>query len=246
MQSILFEAKRLAAIMEEGVGAKIQGQLVVGIIPTVAPYLLPRLLPVLSKDYPDLQLKIFEMQTQRISEALDDDEIDVGILATPLKSAKLHEQSLYLEPFSVLCKKNSELSKFKRLKYSLLTAEDIWLLEEGHCLRHQAIDICSQKSKLQVQRKYQFESGSLETLKNLVNSYGGFTLLPQMATDSLGSNTLLIPFERPIPAREIGLVTRREHYKREFVDALKNAILNSIPASLTKIRPKDLDVLPVT
>jgi LysR family hydrogen peroxide-inducible transcriptional activator len=245
MQSVVHEARKLEAIIQENPSGKIQGELTVGIIPTIAPYLLPKLLPAIESMFPDLQLRIFEMQTHKIIDALNDDEIDVGLLATPLKVPKIHERALYWEPFSVLCKKGHVLSKQKRVKYSSLDSNDIWLLEEGHCLRHQILDVCSIKQKKSAKRKYNFESGSLETLKNIVNSYGGYTLLPFLATESLGPNAVLIPFERPIPAREIGLVTRRDHYKGDLLDALEGAILKCIPESLRKIRQKDLDVLPV-
>lgn len=245
MQSIVHEAKQLEAITQASTDGKIQGELTVGIIPTIAPYLLPRLLPVLEKSYPEIQLKLFEMQTHKIIEALNYDEIDVGILATPLKIPQIHERPLYWEPFSVLCKKSHPLSKFKKVKYSELNSEDIWLLEEGHCLRHQVLDVCSLKQKKYLKRKFQFESGSLETLKNLVNTYGGYTLLPALATNDYGNNTILIPFEHPVPAREIGLVSRRQHFKGNLLTALESAIIKCVPEHLKKMKSKDIDILPI-
>ncbi len=245
MQSIVDEAKKLEGIMLNQSADVLQGELTLGIIPTLAPYLLPKLLPILEEMFPEISLKIFELQTHKILEALADDEIDAGLLATPLKVDRIIERPLFWEPFSVLCKKNHPLAKLKRVKYSNLNSDDIWLLEEGHCLRHQVLDVCSLKSKKSVHKTYQFESGSLETLKNLVNSYGGYTLLPALATDQLGTHSVLIPFERPIPAREIGIVSRRQHYKSKIIDALATAVTKSIPESLAKIRQKDLDVLPI-
>lgn len=245
IQSILFEAKKLETLVQSAQDDKTHGSLILGVIPTIAPYLLPKLLPYLEKNFPDLELKIIELQTHRIIEALNNDEIDVGLLATPLKTPKIFEYPLYYEIFSVLCRKDHELADRKRLSYDSLTFDDIWLLEEGHCLRHQVLDVCSIKKNSVQTRKYKFESGSLETLKNLVNSYGGYTLLPSLATEDLGSKTVLIPFERPIPAREIGLVYRREHYKSELIEALGEGILKCIPEEVRKIRPKDLDVLPI-
>jgi LysR family hydrogen peroxide-inducible transcriptional activator len=245
MQLILHEAKKIEGLIETDTDEKMKGELSIGIIPTVAPYLLPRLLPKIEKMFPELSLKITELQTHRIIEALQNDEIEVGILATPIKIAKIFEHPLYYEPFYVLCQKHHELSEHKRVRYSSLRFNDIWLLEEGHCLRHQVMDVCDIKQKSVVKRKYKFESGSLETLKNLVHSYGGYTLLPKLATDDIGSKTMLIPFERPIPAREIGLVYQREHYKNQMIEALAEAILESIPEDIRKIRQKDLDVLPI-
>lgn len=245
IQSILFEAKKLETLIETSQTELPHGHLTVGIIPTIAPYVLPKLLPLLEKKYSGLELNILELQTHRIIESLNNDEIDVGLLATPLKIAKIFEYPLFYESFSVLCRKDHELSDRKRLNYNALSFEDIWLLEEGHCLRHQVLDVCSIKKNTTQNRKYKFESGSLETLKNLVNSYGGYTLLPSLATEVIGDKTVLIPFERPIPAREVGLVYRREHYKSELIETLGEAILQSIPEEVRKIRPKDLDVLPI-
>ena len=244
MQAVLFEAKKIEGILSAGEGV-VKGELTLGIIPTVAPYLLPRLLPMVEKLYPELQLKIMELQTHRIVESLNEDGIDLGILAIPLSIARVHEVPLYWEPFSVLCRKDHEMAGLKKVKYSSLKPDDIWLLEEGHCLRNQVLDVCSVKKGKGVNRKFQFESGSLETLKSLVSSYGGYTLVPALATEKLGSGVALVPFEKPVPAREIGLVFRREHYKSELQEALKRAIIASVPEEL-RTKKKDLDLIPVS
>jgi LysR family hydrogen peroxide-inducible transcriptional activator len=245
LQSVLFEAKKVGSILDSISGTTLTGDLVVGIIPTIAPYLLPKLLPTMDKLNTSVSLKIFEMQTHRIIEALNSDEIDVGVLATPLSIPKVFEYPLYYEPFSVLCRKDHDMSSQKKIKYSNLKYNDIWLLEEGHCLRNQVLDVCSFKHSSPKNRKYQFESGSLETLKNLIESYGGYTLLPALATSHLGDRSQIIPFERPIPSRQIGLVYRREHYKNELIEALGESIIQSLPDDIKNLRPKDLDVLPV-
>lgn len=245
IQTVLFEVKKIEGIIKSSQSEVVAGELVLGVIPTIAPYLLPLLLPVIEKDFPELNLKMFEMQTHRIIDALNSDEIDVGILATPINEPKIFEYPLYYEPFSVLCKKDHELGGLKKIKSSSLKFGDIWLLEEGHCLRHQVLDLCTFKQSKSQKRRFQFESGSLETLKNLVDRYGGYTLLPQLATDNFGSRSLLLPFERPIPAREIGLVYRREHYKNELIESLGESILKAIPEDVRKLRQKDLDVLPI-
>lgn len=244
-QSVLFEAKKIAELVESSADTKTKGVLNFGIIPTIAPYILPLLLPILEKKFPQLELQISEMQTHRIIEALENDELDVGLLATPLNISQIFEHALYYEPFYILCNKAHELSKFKKIKYSELKHDDIWLLTEGHCLRNQILDVCSLKPNSESKKNYRFESGSLETLKSLVNSYGGYTLLPFLATESIGTHSQLIPFERPIPAREVGLVYRRKQHKADLIESLGEAILASIPEELRKIRQKDLDVLPV-
>lgn len=245
MQAVLFEAKKIDGIVLQSQTGKLHGRINLGVIPTISPYLLPLLLPVFEKRYPEIELRISELQTHRIISTLAEDEIDVGLLATPLKISKIFEHALFYEPFSVLCQKGHELARFKKIKYSALKFEDIWLLEEGHCLRHQILDVCSLSGAKGAQRHFQFESGSLETLKRLINSYGGYTLLPYLAADPLGTQTELIPFERPIPAREIGLVYRRKHHKNQLIEALAESILECIPEELRKIRKKDLEVLAV-
>ncbi len=244
IQTVLFESKKLDEIVDSDGNEAIHGDLVLGVIPTIAPYVLPQLLPIIERDFPEMRLKILELQTQRIIEALSTDEIDVGLLATPIKIPKIFETALFYEPFSVYCQKDHELARKPRVKYSALKLDDIWLLEEGHCLRHQILDVCSLKGT-DDKRRFRFESGSLETLKSLVASYGGYTLLPQLATQHLRAETVIIPFERPIPAREIGLVYRREHYKTKMIEALGDSILQSIPPEVRRLRRKDLDVIAV-
>lgn len=246
IQSVLYEVKKIENIVRVDESGKLVGELVVGVIPTVAPYLLPKLLPMLEKTYSGIDLKILELQTDQILAALENDEIDVGVLATPTKTPKMFEKPLYYEPFSILAKKGHPYTQSKKIKYSNLKRDDIWLLAEGHCLRHQVLDICSSKNFKDENRKFKFESGSLETLKNLVESYGGYTLLPMLAADHIGDKTQLIPFEKPVPGREIGLVYRREHYKNNLIEALGESIVRAIPEELKKIREKDLDVLPIS
>ncbi len=244
MRAILVEARKVEEILDEESEAKVEGELVLGIIPTVAPYLLPKLLPVVAKLYPRLRLKVLELQTHRIVQSLEEDQIDLGILATPLNQPKIQERSLYWEVFSVMCQKDHKLAQASKIKYAHLP-DDIWLLEEGHCLRNQVLDLCAHRRKGGSPRQFQFESGSLETLKSLVKSYGGYTLLPALATESLPSGVKLIPFESPVPAREIGMVTGRQHYKRHLQDALAEAVRTCIPESVRKISKKDLELLPI-
>jgi LysR family transcriptional regulator, hydrogen peroxide-inducible genes activator len=248
MQSVIFEAKKIGDLAQRSRTQKATGVLTVGIIPTVAPAVLPRLLATMAEHFPGLELNIRELQTQRIVEALGNDEIDVGLLATPMGLSKVHEFPLYYEPFSVVAHHNHPLAKLKKVRHSNLTAEDIWLLQEGHCLRAQVLDVCELKGKAK-SRKFNFESGSLETLINLVKNFGGYTLLPALSVRDLSASEVrelkIIPFDRPIPAREIGLVYRREHYKADLIEGLGEAILASLPAEIRKIRPKDLAVLPV-
>lgn len=245
VQSVLFEARKIEGVIESNQKGGVSGELVIGVIPTIAPYLLPRLLPRLQKKYSDLRLMIRELQTHQIIEKLQNDSIDVGLLALPLKLNKLIECPLYYEPFHLLCKKNHLLSQSKKIKMGQLDLKELWLLEEGHCLRHQVLDVCALKKNQNDQKQFQFESGSLETLKNLVSSYGGYTLLPSLAAENIGEETVLLSFERPIPSRQIGLIYQRTHYKTDLIESIGEVILESIPEEIKKIREKDLNVIDV-
>lgn len=245
MQAVLYEARKIEGLLEEGDGKELSGDLTLGVIPTVAPSLLPRLLPTVQKLYPRVRLKIRELQTHRIVEALAADEIHLGILAIPLGIPQMHESPLYWEPFYVLCRKDDPMASTKQVKHSSLRPDDVWLLEEGHCLRGQVLDVCSFRKKTLSARPYQFESGSIETLKNLVSSFGGYTLVPALAAEQLPRNVALVPLERPAPAREIGIVFRREHYKLKLQKALEHAIRESIPEELRHKKKSELDVIPV-
>ena len=155
ISAILHESRQIESIIRANQGRGLHGQLVVGIIPSIAPYLLPRLLPVLETRSPGVELKIRELQTHRIVEALGDDAVDVGILATPLKIPRVHEMPLYYERFSILCRKGHALTARKAVKHSALKGDDLWLLEEGHCLRNQVLNFCELKPRGSAARRFQ-------------------------------------------------------------------------------------------
>lgn len=244
LQTLLYEAKKVAEIVKQTSSEKVSGELTVGVIPTIAPYLLPLIFETADRKASDLSLDIREMQTHRIVEALENDEIDVGILALPLEESRIFELPLYYEPFYLMCRQDHELANLKRVKSNQLKLTDIWLLEEGHCMRNQILDVCSAK-KNQPPRKFKFESGSLETLKNIVQSYGGYTLMPAMAVQGIDSRARVISFERPIPSRQIGLVYRREHYKNQLIELLAELISEALPEEIRKLRARDLEVLKI-
>lgn len=244
LQTLLYEAKKVAEIVKQTSSEKVSGELTVGVIPTIAPYLLPLIFETADRKASDLALDIREMQTHRIVEALENDEIDVGILALPLEESRIFELPLYYEPFYLMCRQDHELANSKRVKSNQLKLTDIWLLEEGHCMRNQILDVCSAK-KNQPPRKFKFESGSLETLKNIVQSYGGYTLMPAMAVQGIDSRARVISFERPIPSRQIGLVYRREHYKNQLIELLAELISEALPEEIRKLRARDLEVLKI-
>jgi LysR family transcriptional regulator, hydrogen peroxide-inducible genes activator len=250
MQTVLFEAQKLSDLVESNgtKGEGLSGHLRIGVIPTLAPFVLPGLLREMKNSHTEVKLSFSEMQTHAIVDALDRDEVDVGLLATPLGIPRVHEIPLFFEPF-VAYFGADHLPRGTRVKQTDLTADGLWLLEEGHCLRNQVLDICALKKTRKGDSPYQFESGSLGTLINLVRDFGGYTLLPVLAMEDLevgrGRDQKILPFERPIPAREVGFALRREHHKIDLIEALGDALVASLPDHIRKLRRRDLEVLPV-
>jgi LysR family hydrogen peroxide-inducible transcriptional activator len=233
MQTAVFEARKLTDIVSQQASREPRGEIVVGVIPTVAPYLLPLLVPIMATTFPLVKLILREMQTSVMIQALREDEIDAGILAGPLDLPGIFETMLYTEPFFVHCQESHGLAKSKFVDHRNLSAQDIWLLQEGHCLRSQVLDICSIGAASDQPRQFEFESGSIETLKRLVATSGGYTLVPYLARDGVAPGTVLVPFPSPVPAREVGIAFAREFYKRNLRGVIESAIRSAVPRSLT-------------
>lgn len=226
---------------------QISGELSLGIIPTLAPYILPLFLKRTAQAFPKLKLVIRELQTERIVSALEHDELDVGLLATPLGLSQIEEYPLFYEPFYLYAAEGHPLAQKNKLKQSDLKYDDIWLLTEGHCLRGQVLEVCGLGRSKEF-KQIDFESGSIETLERMVETNGGYTLIPELALPNAGrrGKVSIRNFERPIPSRQVGLVYRRRQHKLHLIEALGEQIIASLPERLRKIRPKDLEVLQVT
>ncbi len=228
---ILREARKLEQIAKN-YDDSFEGSLVVGIIPTLAPYLLPYFLGDFLKKYKQIKLVIQELTTEEIIFKLNKDEIDVGILATPLHENNLIEEPLFYEEIKVYAHYNHPLTKKKTLEHDDILRDDIWMLSQGNCFRSQVINICANPMKINEQLKY--ESGSIETLKKMVEMEGGFTLLPELAVLELSTKRLnqVAEFKKPKPLREVSLVYARSVAKRKFIDVLKKQIITNIPEEL--------------
>ncbi|MEL6943557.1 MAG: hydrogen peroxide-inducible genes activator [Bacteroidota bacterium] len=209
----------------------------IGIIPTLSPYLLPLFLVPFIKKYPKVKVSISELQTLEIIDCLRSNDIDFGILVTPLEDNTLTTQPLFYEPFLAYISEKHPLSRKAWVQSEDLKSEDFWLLESGHCFREQTLKIC-QKTNFKASSSLHFESGSLETLRNLVDGHYGYTLLPQLATmkfDATQKNRIR-PFRTPIPVREVSLVCHQNYYKTNLRDILFKEIRTHIPDDL--LEPK--------
>lgn len=217
------------------------GELKVGIIPTVAPYLLPRVISGMMEKFPDLKLLIWEYTTEDIIHHLKTGVLDCGILATPLADNHINEMPLYYENFVTYISKNSKLYKKKTIDATDLEEENIWLLNEGHCMRSQVLNICRSTKDNRLQG-LTYNTGSVETLIRMVDVNNGATLLPELALTDLNSKQLskVRHFKSPEPVREISLVTHKNFIKKRMLNALKEEILAVIPKTMKQKKRKDV------
>lgn len=217
----------------------ITGELKIGIIPTIAPYLLPEVISAMLEKYPDLKLLIWEYTTEDIIHHLKTGVIDCGILATPLVDLNIIETPLYYENFVSYISKNSKLYKKKAIDADDLADENIWLLNEGHCMRSQVLNICRSTKNNRLQ-SLTYNTGSVETLIRMVDVNDGATLLPELAIKELNNKQLnkVRYFKSPEPVREISLVTHKNFVKKRMLNALSEEILAIIPKSMKQRKKK--------
>ncbi|QWX84329.1 LysR family transcriptional regulator [Cellulophaga sp. HaHaR_3_176] len=209
----------------------LEGEFRMGIIPTISPYLIPLISGSFSEKYPNSILKIEEMQSESIISALQKKEIDIGILVTPLNEPFIREVKLYNEPFVFYGQKNEELDNKKTIStQDVESLNDVWLLENGHCFRNQVLNICNNSNN---NKSIKFQSGSIEALKKMVDNYGGFTLVPEMAINKRDSGSC-INFSDPKPIREVSIVVHHSFSKDNLIEALRVEILEKIPKNFIK------------
>ncbi|MGH1467863.1 MAG: hydrogen peroxide-inducible genes activator [Bdellovibrionales bacterium] len=212
----------------------VSGDFSLGVIPTLSPYLLPLFIESFSKNYPDVKLKVYEFTTEEILKKLYDDELDAGLLVTPLKDDKIIERALFSELFYLYTSEGHSLSSKASIDVTELNdREDFWVLSEGHCFRDQIFNICNLKGKSKGKGIF-FESGSLETIKNLIKKGSGISVIPQLAAEDVKNR--VIPFNEPSPAREVGLVYSRSFLKEKVIDALEKEILASLPKEIKNLK----------
>jgi LysR family hydrogen peroxide-inducible transcriptional activator len=196
------------------------GRLRMALLPTIGPYLLPLVAARIRRKLPRIELLLYEYQTGPMLDHLQAGDIDLGILALPVPSDGLVERTLFDEPFVVAVPEQHALASRKSLKATDLNGETLLLLEDGHCLRDQALDVCA---RAQLHEKQDFRATSLETLRQMVASGGGITLLPLLAStgaygDARGVVTL--PFSKPVPVRHIGALWRKTSARSTAIEAV--------------------------
>jgi LysR family hydrogen peroxide-inducible transcriptional activator len=206
-----------------------------GVIPTLGPYYLPHALTVVHKKYPGLRLLLREEMTPQLLEHLADGQIDAALLALPVADDVLRAEPLFYEPFFAALPADHALTTRTRLKVSDLAAEKLLLLDEGHCLRDQALDVCGAGGA----GREEVRATSLETLRQMVGLGLGVTLLPALAVDAgprIGRKAVEIrPFKSPPPGRTIGLVWRRRAPFPETFERLVQTLRDTLPDGVIEV-----------
>lgn len=232
---ILAEKNHLNEMIENKKGI-VNGELKIGIIPTLAPYLLPLFIQSFTQKNPHIKLHVYELTTDIILARLKDGRIDVGILVTPLHENGISEMPLFYEEMvAYVSKKNMAYKKTYVLPKDIDPTK-LWLLEEGHCFRSQIMNLCELRTISNEHSHFAYEASSLETLKKMVDLYDGITVLPELATADLTNKQLqqIRHFKHPAPVREVSLAIHRNFVKRRLIDILKHEIMSCIPQKIKK------------
>lgn len=232
---VLKETRQLKALSKEAKSGT-AGELRIGVIPTVAPYLLPLFLTDFLKRYPAVRLKIVEQTTEHLLRLLSSDKIDVAIMATPLAGKGFVETHLFYEEFKVYAADGNRSLKKKYILAEDIDVNKLWLLEEGHCLRSQVLNLCEIQKRQAVVHHLDYETGSIESLLRITELNGGITIVPELATLHFdkGAKEKLRHFKPPVPVREISLVTYRHFVKKGLLQVLEKEITAAVKPALNK------------
>lgn len=234
-QNILVQANRIKNIIEEEKHS-LTGIFKLGILPTVAPYLLPRFFPQLMKKYPDLDIRVVEMKTNDIKKALQTGEIDAGIVASLAGMEELQQTPLFYEQFFAYVSREDALFNNEVIRTSDLNGEQLWLLDEGHCFRDQLVRFCQMKSARASQLAYHL--GSMETFMRMVESGKGVTFIPELAVLQLGDaqKEPVRSFAIPCPTRQVVLLTNKNFIRHTLLEVLVKEIKLSVPKEMLSLK----------
>ncbi len=213
---------------------KLGGTYKLGIIPTLAPYLLPRFVKSFCDKHPDVILEIKEMQSSQIIQALKSNLINIGIMATPVEDHAIREIFLFNEPFLVYACEGHPFLKKDKIEAGDIVNEGLWLLNEGHCFRNQVLNICNKAHPDTSHNQLYFESGSIETIKNMVRNVAGYSLIPELSVNGPEDKFMIRRFNDPQPTREISLVVHHSFTRELLLDHLRRSIVENIPDTFNR------------
>ncbi|MGN6419703.1 MAG: LysR substrate-binding domain-containing protein [Pseudobacter sp.] len=243
-RKVLSERNLINEIVQHKRGI-LTGELRIGIIPTLAPYLLPLFVPAFNKKYPHVKLIVQEMRTEYIINRLREGRIDTGILVTPLQEKGIKEHVLFYEEFlAYVSPKNAAYKKTYVLPQDI-DPNKLWLMEEGHCFRSQIVNLCELRKATETGNQFEYEAGSIETLRRMVELNDGITILPELTTMDMDAKKMQLVrhFKKPAPMREVSVVVHRDFVKKRLIEVLKDAIITAVPEKVRK--NKSLKIVPV-
>lgn len=234
-QNVMAEANLIKDVIKEEKHS-ITGTFRLGILPTIAPYLLPRFFPQLMKKNPDLDIRVVEMKTENIKKAILNGGIDAGIIASLPDLEHLQQKTLFYEQFYAYVAHNTDLFNHEIIRTSDLSGEELWLLDEGHCFRDQLMRFCQMKAARISQAAYRL--GSMETFMRMVESGKGITFIPELATYQLNEEQkkLVRPFAIPCPTRQVIIVTGEHFIRNTLLDVLIKEIKTSVPPEMLVLK----------
>ncbi|MEO8794726.1 MAG: LysR substrate-binding domain-containing protein [Daejeonella sp.] len=240
-RTVLNETYKLKEVISDKAG-DLKGQLKIGVIPTIAPYLFPQVIINFLHKYPQVELQIWENTTEKIITDLKNGTLDCAVLSTPLEDSSLKEIPLFYENFVVYTSKSSSLTEKKTIAAKDINTEEIWLLNEGHCMRNQILNICNRKKSSPASKNFEYYTGSIETLKKMVDLNNGITILPELSIADFSQKQLerIRHFKSPEPSREISLVIHRNFLKRNLINTLQSEIMEIVPKSLRSKKKKEV------
>lgn len=229
-RQILQEVKNLKELIKTEKDS-IEGDYRLAVIPTLAPYLLPRFLNEFLQKHPGTSFTVMEMQTEEIIKQLKNNRLDIAILVTPLDDKEIREVPVFYEPILLYTSENVKYFNQDKVDLKSLTSDNLLLLEEGHCFRGQVMNLCTAKSK-KTHHQLNYQSGSFETLKAMVDNNYGYTLIPELAVNVKSKHVK--HFISPEPVREVSLAVSNGFVKETLLEKLREAILKSIPQHFKK------------
>ncbi|HMB93198.1 MAG TPA: LysR substrate-binding domain-containing protein [Rhodothermales bacterium] len=234
---VLREQERIRDLVAD-VAHDMTGTLHLGIIPTLAPYVLPLVTVPFAEQYPGIEVHVREMPTAQIVEHLATDRLHAGLIATKETQPGLESQVLFTEPFYAYVASQHRLAGSETIQPQDLVVDDLWLLSEGHCFRDQVLNLCGKASQAGCGNPVRFESGNLETLRILVNRTGGMTLLPYLATRYLSAEeqAYVRPLSVPVPRRKVRVIYGHAYLKRHLIQAYVDTLLAEVTPMLEAIR----------
>lgn len=241
-RAILHEVEKLAQVVNEAKDL-IEGELVVGIIPTLSPYLLHLFAGDFTRTYTNVRLVVKEMKTDEMLKSIKNDIIDAGIMVTPSRDGAIDEKPLFYEEFYAYVDETlTQQHPSPHIAIKDLLDNKLWILEEGNCFRNQTFNLCGLSQLDDTARNFSFESGSLETLLHMVDYEGGATLIPELATldfsEERKERLRFVGDNHPV--REVSLVHSRKFAKISLIEKLREKLRQNLPKNILLAKPQNV------